>query len=254
MNALMRMVIWAGGQFCAIALPLLIQSTLVIGVVWLADSILAKRISRTSRYRLWMAALVCSIAPLWPVFGVSLAAGPTLNAALAVVLTAAWLIGVAAFTIVKVRRSAELSRIARDAEYANGAVHGAFRYCRSCMDLDKAAQLKISRDVGAATIRGFISPIILLPHDLAPTFGSRHLRAVLLRELARIKGGDMWVNLAQTVLQTVYFFSAPVWLTNSKLTELRRQLADRMVIEATNGNLRWYRQSLADIANLALKA
>jgi hypothetical protein len=79
------------------------------------------------------------------------------------------------------------------------------------------------------------------------------LRAVLLHELAHIKRGDLWMNLAQTILQIVYFYNPFVWIANAIIRRIREQAVDEMVLVAMGDKARQYPQTLLDVAKLAFK-
>jgi len=83
---------------------------------------------------------------------------------------------------------------------------------------------------------GLFRPVILVPQDLAPIFGASHLRAVLMHELAHIKRGDLWVNLAQTLLQIIYFYSPFVWLGNAIIRRVREHAVDEATLVAMGDN------------------
>jgi hypothetical protein len=79
------------------------------------------------------------------------------------------------------------------------------------------------------------------------------LRAVLLHELAHIKRGDLWVNLAQTVLQIVYFYNPLLWFANAMIRRVREQAVDEMVLVAMGERAKSYPETLVNVAKLAFK-
>ncbi|MCJ7777870.1 MAG: M56 family metallopeptidase, partial [Sedimentisphaerales bacterium] len=92
---------------------------------------------------------------------------------------------------------------------------------------------------------------MLVPENLAPTLGAGHLRTVLLHELAHIKRGDLWINLAQTILQIIYFYNPLLWLVNSIIRRIREQAVDEAVQVAMGANAPQYPQTLVDVAKMA---
>jgi bla regulator protein BlaR1 len=99
---------------------------------------------------------------------------------------------------------------------------------------------------------GLFRPVILVPHELAPSLGSRHLRAVLLHELGHIKRGDLWVNLIQTCLQTFYFYNPLLWVANRMIRRIREQAVDETVVAAMGDKASWYPESLINVSKLAV--
>ncbi len=251
MNTLMK---YAGGVsegFCALALPLVIQSFVVLTLVWIFDRAFGQRLSTRGRYRLWVGGLLGSVLPfswLLPIPKVLHAHGdyPILTIPVAIIL--AWLIGMAVLGWTALRRALRLQVIARQAGCASGFMQGVFRYCRNSMSVHVGVCLKVSSKVESPVVWGVWQPVILLPHDFASRFGSRGLRAVLLHQFARIKNGDLRINFLQVVMQIVWFFNPLIWLANGRIRALRSCLANELVLEAMDNRLPWYPETLADMA------
>ncbi|HUS71786.1 MAG TPA: NosD domain-containing protein, partial [Sedimentisphaerales bacterium] len=74
-----------------------------------------------------------------------------------------------------------------------------------------------------------------------------------MHELAHIKRGDLWVNLAQTALQIIYFYNPLLWLANCVIRRIREQAVDEAVLVAMGAKARQYPQTLVDVAKLAFK-
>jgi len=83
--------------------------------------------------------------------------------------------------------------------------------------------------------------------------GSEDLQVVLLHELAHIKRGDLWVNLAQTLLQIVYFYNPLLWLANAVIRRAREQAVDEAVLVAMGEKASRYPETLVSVAKLAFK-
>jgi peroxiredoxin len=73
----------------------------------------------------------------------------------------------------------------------------------------------------------------------------------LIHELAHIKRADLWVNLAQSALQVVYFYNPLLWLANAIVRRVREQAVDEMVLVSLGNEPRDYSSTLVDIAELA---
>ena len=74
-----------------------------------------------------------------------------------------------------------------------------------------------------------------------------------MHELAHIKRGDLWVNLAQSLLQIVYFYNPLLWLANVVIRRVREQAVDEMVLVAMGEKSKSYPQTLINVAKLAFK-
>ncbi len=136
---------------------------------------------------------------------------------------------------------------------ANNLMNDILLYCRHRMGITGKVRLK----VGPADIRpsvcGLLYPVIIVPRNLAPTLGSRHLRDVLFHELAHIKRHDLWVNLAQNILQVVYFYNPLILLVNAAIRRLREEAADEEVLETIGDPDHLYRQRLAEVETITIK-
>ena len=95
--------------------------------------------------------------------------------------------------------------------------------------------------------------MIVVPRNLAPTLGSRHLRDVLFHELAHVKRYDLWVNLAQNVLQVLYFYNPLLLVINAVIRRLREEAADEAVLETIGDPDRQYTKRLTDVETLTIK-
>src|SRR5262249_29169993 len=82
----------------------------------------------------------------------------------------------------------------------------------------------------------------------------RELRAVLLHELAHLRRRDVLVNLAQTVLQIIYFFHPLLWLANARIRKLREQAVDELVLVTLGKEAEIYPATLLDVAKFTLNA
>jgi len=262
----------AGSAFVKFALPMLVQSSVLIAILLLAESLLRRKVRAIFRYWLGMLVLVQLILPPSQssrvILGYLLSdklgyLGNSWTAESAEVVSAItwqgvifllWLIVVVVMGLLLLERAIFASRLVKQAKEANGLMNDILQYCCKCMGARCGkVRLKISANGTNPTVCGLFRPVILVPYNLTPTLGSRHLREVLLHELAHIKRSDLWVNLAQTILQIIYFYNPFVWLANSMMRRVREQAVDEKVLEAMGEKARWYRQRLVDVARVAFK-
>ncbi len=85
---------------------------------------------------------------------------------------------------------------------------------------------------------GFFRPYVLLPNGLADGLEPGGLRWILLHELAHIRRGDVFVALAQRIVQIGLFFHPVVWLTNRLLDEQREFACDEEALVACGARRR----------------
>jgi|GEM_PF-2623491 len=165
----------------------------------------------------------------------------------------AWLVVVVAMGLLLLQRAFFVRQLVAQARQAKGLLVDSLEFCRRQMGVKTKIELKVSSSATSPAVCGLFRPVILLPANLAPSLGSRHLRAVLMHELAHIKRGDLWVNLLQTLLQIVYFYNLLLWVANAVIRRVREQAVDEMVLVAMGEKARWYPETLVSVAKLAFE-
>jgi beta-lactamase regulating signal transducer with metallopeptidase domain len=295
----------AGEAFVGLALPMLLESIVLIGLVLLVESVLRARVRAGLRYWLVMCVLaylvltpLLSLSPPsthWPagkgsphailrVWEPSTArANPTpapashTTAPLSQPATRQsqtttagvgelsrhltwqgaafllWLTGAAIMAGVLIGRALAACKRVDSTLAANHLMNDILVYCRKRMGIRGPIRLRIGEEGTAPVVCGLISPVIVVPRNLAPTLGSRHLRDVLFHELAHVKRHDLWVNLAQNILQVLYFYNPLLLVINAVIRRLREEAADETVLETIGDADHSYAQRLADVATLATK-
>jgi len=316
MNAILEQINSAGLRFVEFALPMLIQSGVLILILLLADFALRKKVRAVFRYGIWLLVLLKLVLPtslsaplsLGYFFGDQLAyvdgtetttepaqtapaivspmidpsrieAGsdtsaiapttPTIEPAAAKPLSPPivpvaslswqgavfllWLAVVLTMGLLLLQRAIFVRGLVAQAKEANSMMADKLESCRERMGVKRKIGLKVSANASSPAVCGLFRPVILVPQNLASTLNPSQLRAVLLHELAHIRRGDLWVNLAQTVLQIIYFYNPLLWLANSVIRRVREQAVDEMVLVAMGEKAQQYPQTLVDVAKLAFK-
>jgi beta-lactamase regulating signal transducer with metallopeptidase domain len=161
-----------------------------------------------------------------------------------------WLGGVVVMTGVVVRRACVTCRSVGHSPDANLLMTDILVYCR--MGIKSKVHLRISEEGTRPAVCGLLNPVIVVPHNLVPALGSRHLRDVLFHELAHVKRHDLWVNLLQNVVQVLYFYNPFLWVASAVIRKLRDEAADETVRDTVGDEDRSYSRRLADVQRLAL--
>ncbi len=296
-----------GKAFVGLALPILVQSTVAIGLVLLVEFALRKRIRAGLRY--WLVTCVLAfliLLPLlsldppsthWPtgkglsnailrVWGPQAAyADPTpsslparhTNAPLSQPTTGQsqtttvgmgerprtltwqgaifvlWLAGAGIMGVVLIRRALAACKGVDKSPAANHLMNDILLYCRKRMGIWCPIRLKVGYAGMKPAVCGLIRPVIIVPRNLAPTLGSRHLRDVLFHELAHVKRHDLWINLAQNVLQVLYFYNPLLLLVNAAIRRLREEAANETVLETIGDPDHSYTKRLTDVATITIQ-
>ena len=313
MNAVIELFNSTGSKFVEFALAMLVQSSVLIVILLILDSVLKRKVRAVFRYWLWLLVLVkltlpsslsspvslgnwfadelanvniaqiaADVAPehiqqtqeaapvelnsktaiATPPASVIEPLAPEIYQAPAVKLTQLsfravvfllWLIVVAVMGLLLLQRVFFVMGLIAQAKDVNDLMNGALEFCHKQMAMKSKVGLKVSPNATSPAVCGLFRPVILVPENLAPSLGAGHLRAVLMHELAHIKRGDLWINLAQTILQIIYFYNPFLWLANSVIRRLREQAVDEMVLVAMGKKARQYPQTLVAVAKLAFK-
>jgi beta-lactamase regulating signal transducer with metallopeptidase domain len=164
-----------------------------------------------------------------------------------------WLTGAVLMGGVLIHRALTACKRVDNTLAANHLMNDILVYCRRRMGIQGPVRLRIGEEGTAPVVCGLVSPVIVVPRNLAPTLGSRHLRDVLFHELAHVKRHDLWVNLAQNVLQVLYFYNPLLLVVNAVIRRLREEAADETVLDTTGDPDRAYADRLADVATLTTK-
>ncbi len=164
-----------------------------------------------------------------------------------------WLAVVVAMGLLLAQRAVFVRGLMRQARDADGVMKDALERCRVAMGVRRRVGLKISVNATSPAVCGLVRPVILMPHNLGRGLGAGQLRPVFFHELAHIRRGDLWVNLAQTVLQVLYFYNPLLWIANSVIRRVREQAVDEAVLVAMGERAGQYPEALVRVARLAFE-
>ena len=282
-----------GGGFVEYSLVMLIESAVLIGFVLLVEHVLRHRVRAALRYLLLVMVLVyLLLTPFLPIkppsnflpSGNAAYADPTTHLAaehpraplpgpttgqsqttsvgvgephLQLTWQGAaflvWLAGVAAMSAILVRKVLVASQYVQRSPAANFLMTDILQYCRKRMGVKGKVTLRTSEEGTRPVVCGLVEPVIVVPRDLVPKLGSRHLRDVLFHQLAHVKRYDLWVNLAQNIVHVLYFYNPFLWIAFAVLRRVRDEAADESVCETVAAGDRGYTQRLADVARLPLR-
>jgi D-alanyl-D-alanine endopeptidase (penicillin-binding protein 7) len=127
------------------------------------------------------------------------------------------------------------------------AFHGVSRLRRSASPLlawqpaveRAAARLGIRRPVtlGEAAVDspltlGWLKPVLLLPIGWAAQLPPHVVEAALLHELVHVKRHDYLINIAQHVVETLFFFHPSVWWISRQVRAQRELSCDQAVVDS----------------------
>jgi len=95
----------------------------------------------------------------------------------------------------------------------------------------------VSRQAMEAVALGYLRPMVLLPAAMLTRMDPAMIEAVVAHELAHIRRLDLWVNLAQRVVETLLFYHPAVWWLSNHLRAERELCCDELAVKATGERL-----------------
>ena len=164
-----------------------------------------------------------------------------------------WLAVAAGMVLLLIQRAIFVKGLVAQAKDANALMNDTLDFCCTKMGVKGKVGLKVSPNATSPAVCGLFRPVILVPQDLGASLGAGGMRTVLMHELAHIRRADLWVNLAQTILQIVYFYNPLLWLANWVIRRVREQAVDETVLVAMGEKAQQYPETLVNVAKLAFK-
>ncbi len=122
--------------------------------------------------------------------------------------------------------------------------------------------VKVAESLSAQVpmVIGWLKPVVLLPTSAISGLSVKQLEMILAHELAHIRRNDYFVNILQTVVETLFFYHPAVWWVSGRIRETREHCCDDLAVALCGGNKFYYAQTLASLdglrpnSNLAMAA
>jgi beta-lactamase regulating signal transducer with metallopeptidase domain len=244
------------------------QAGAIALVYWLADTALSKASSQT-RYLLALGAMLLMFVGALATFGyeemqahskptslsdTNLMAGPSVAFDLASLtgrgtsgsseqplrlsqllpwLDVAWSLGVACFSTRTILGWRMLQRLRKQA-LVEAPVGVRVNFARLCkrLGIQRRVSLLISEHIQGPLAMGIVRAVILLPASTLMALSPEQLEAVLAHELAHIRRADYVWNLAQTTVETLFFFHPAVWWLGHRVRHHRELCCDDLAVQS----------------------
>ncbi|MFO0820240.1 MAG: M56 family metallopeptidase [Pirellulales bacterium] len=118
-----------------------------------------------------------------------------------------------------------------------------------------AARLRIRRKVRVRVVEasigpavvGLFRPTVLLPGVLVRELSPEELEPILAHELVHIRRYDLWLCLAQSLTQSLWWFHPLVWWANQRLSEEIERCCDEEVVASLSYEPARYARSLLEV-------
>ena len=99
------------------------------------------------------------------------------------------------------------------------------------------SRIFISPSIVRAMAIGYLRPMVLLPAAMVTQMPPEMLEAVIAHELAHLRRFDLWVILAQRIMETLLFYHPAVWWLSNRLQSEREFCCDELSVAATGDRL-----------------
>jgi len=238
----------AGGMLNSVA-----EGIVLAAGAWMLLRV-ARRLSSSTRFAVWFAALL-AIAAL-PLCAASAGGAGSGNSSSLITLPASW--AVCALAAWAALAGLGLARVGAGFRQLR-------RLQRACTPVDlsrldpalqktieefqrfRPVKLCTSERIKVPTAIGFSRPAVIVPAWTLYELTADELHSVVLHELAHLRRRDDWTNLAQEVLGALFFFHPAIWWIGGRLSLEREMACDDLVLAQT-ANPRAYARCLVSVA------
>jgi beta-lactamase regulating signal transducer with metallopeptidase domain len=166
------------------------------------------------------------------------------------VLLTIWLLGVA---ILSLRLLSGWLWVQRLKSVGTGPAREAWQVAaaklRRRLHIRRSVRLLESTRVDVPTVIGWLKPVVLLPTSAMSGLAPHQLEAILAHELAHIRRHDYFVNLLQTLVETLLFYHPAVWWLSHRIRVERENCCDDLAVSLC-GDPYTYAQALAELEGL----
>ncbi len=97
---------------------------------------------------------------------------------------------------------------------------------------------------------GVLRPLVLVPASLLGECRADVLEAMIAHELAHIRRHDLWLNIAQRLVETLLFYHPAVWWVSGRMRLERELCCDDLAVSVT-GRRETYARALLEVTQAA---
>ncbi len=124
-------------------------------------------------------------------------------------------------------------------------VLAAFALVSQRLSLRRPVQVFHSTMATGPLVVGYLKPVVLLPVSLVTSIPMPQLEAILAHELAHIRRHDFVINLAQTLMETLFFYHPAIWWLSHRIRIEREHCCDDLVVKLFDNGVEYGRALLA---------
>jgi beta-lactamase regulating signal transducer with metallopeptidase domain len=144
----------------------------------------------------------------------------------------AWALGFEALSIRIVLGLRRIREIVQSASPLAPKWQARFDRVREGLAPNRAVRWLATDRISVPMTVGVLRPVILLPFATLAGMSPAELELIVAHELAHIRRFDYLVNLAQSIVEAIYFFHPAVWWISSRVREDREACCDDVVVRS----------------------
>jgi beta-lactamase regulating signal transducer with metallopeptidase domain len=110
------------------------------------------------------------------------------------------------------------------------AARNSFVRIAAALGLRRPVLLRVSGAIAGPVTVGALRAMVLLPLSAVTSLGPDELEVVLAHELAHVRRADYFVNLLQTLAETLFFFHPAVWWISGRIRHERELCCDDLAL------------------------
>ena len=206
-----------------------VDMAIIGALTWIALGV-TKNFAPAVRYWIALAGLAASIVPFAAQFtGGQAQTGTAVKLEWPAALASAWIVGVIIFSLRFLGGWVVLQRRINAAKIVD--LPGWPELCAR-IGLRTPATLKSSEHADSPFAARIWRPVVVVPAATLAGLPADQLEAILLHELAHIRRADYTVELAQRLVETIFFYHPAIWLLSAALRVEREKACDDAAILA----------------------
>jgi beta-lactamase regulating signal transducer with metallopeptidase domain len=143
-----------------------------------------------------------------------------------------WVLGVGVLSMRSIGGWWLIQRLRATAvDEAPEALQASFARIAVALGIRRETLLRISSAVAGPITIGALRTMVLLPLSSLTLLGPEELEMVLAHELAHVRRADFLCNIAQTLVETLFFFHPAVWWIGKQIRHERELCCDDLALK-----------------------
>ena len=160
-----------------------------------------------------------------------------------------WLLGIMVLSTRLVGGLWYLSRLKRLHTFPLPAWEATVATLATRLGLRRTVTLVASALAKAPLVVGHLKPVVVFPVALVSSLPPEHIEAILAHELAHVHRQDYWINILQSVVDSIFFYHPAVGWISSIMREEREKCCDDLAVSLC-GNTLGYAKALSEVEML----